>query len=155
MIEADGNGERGGLGRKAAADGGAGLVGVVDVGDAAVGVGVDEAANLLGEVDDVVGIAGRVTGDVEGAVGIKDVAADVALAVEDLQASGGAIDSDADHDAAIELAGRDGAVGEGVLRGTCSTAGRRTRVRGRRRQSEGRKGSGQKITWKRDFDSST
>jgi len=50
----------------------------------------------------------------EGAVGVEDAAADVALAVEDFEAAAAAINADADEDAAIDFAGRNGAIGVGV-----------------------------------------
>ncbi len=115
MVEADGDGERGGLGGEGAAGAGVGLSGVVDVGDAAVGVGVDIAADLLGEVEDEVGEAGGVAGDLEAGDGVLNVHAQIALAVEDLEAALGAVDGDGGHDAAVELAGRYRPVGVGVL----------------------------------------
>ncbi len=107
--------------RKGRRRAGSGFLAVVDVEEAAVGVGVDVAENLLGEVEDHAGIARAVAGDREARVGVLNVAADVALGIEDRQAALGTVDGDADHDAVRQLAGRDGPVGEGVLRGTCNS----------------------------------
>ncbi len=81
---------------------------VVDPGEAAVGVGVDEAGDLLGEVEDLVGEPAAKPARWKGRVGVEDVAPDVALGVEDLKAALCAVDRETDHDAGVELAGRNG-----------------------------------------------
>ena len=80
----------------------------------------------------------------EGAVGVKDAAADVALAIEDLQTAGGAVGGDADHDAAINLAGGDGPVGVGVRRELVVTLAARREAEGGKGDDEAAKGLGSK-----------
>ncbi len=110
------DGEAGGVGDEGAGRASGGLCAVVDLGEAAVGVGEDVAENLFREVIDPVGVATGVPADGEAFDGVLYVAADVAIAVEDLEAALCAVGSDADHHAVGEFAGRDRPVGEGVLR---------------------------------------
>ncbi len=116
MAKVGGTGEAGGFGREGSAGAAGGFFAVVDDLNVALGVGVDVAGDLVREVEDHVGIAGGVAGDGERGLGVLDVAADVAL---DRRGSGGcrggAVDRDSDHDSVGEQAGRNGAVGEGVL----------------------------------------
>ena len=94
---------------------GGGFFAVVDFGEAAVGVGVDVAENLLGEVEDHVRKTSAEARDGEAGNGVLNVAANVTQGVEDRQAALGAVDGDAHHNAVRQLAGRDGPVGEGEL----------------------------------------
>src|SRR5258708_27703242 len=114
MAGVDGDGEAGGSGREGACGAGDGLLAIVDDLDVALGIGVDEACDLSGEVEDEIGKARGVATDRERGSGVLDVAAKVALGIDDLQAAGGgAVGRNRDHDAVGEQAWRDGTIGEG------------------------------------------
>ena len=81
------NGEAGGFGREGACSAGDRLLAVVDDLDVALGAGVDVACDLSREVEDEIGKAGGVARDGERGLRVLDVAANVALGIDDLQAA--------------------------------------------------------------------
>jgi len=88
VAECRGDCEAGGFGREGASGAAGCFFAVVDDLNVALCCRVDVTSDLGGEVEDEVGIAGRVAGDGERGLGVLDIAADVAQAVDDLEAAG-------------------------------------------------------------------
>ena len=104
------------LGREGTYTSGRCFLGVVDVREAGVGVREDVTVDLFGKVEYLVRKAAGVAGDGEGFDGVLNVAAKIALGVEDGEISSGPIGRNAHHDSIGEVAVGNRPVREGVLR---------------------------------------